>query len=129
MTAPAKTITVACRLPNGLVITWPTAADGARTDKTKTVVLRGTNSNPEAILLPNGKGQRYALTHGVDEEWFEAWAKEHPDYAPLTSGMIFTHSKDVVGKAKELAGERHGLDGLDPDKPSPGITKMDKAEA
>ncbi len=106
----AGTVTVGCKLPNGLHLDH----GGKR------VTLKGINSS--SVL--NGHG----ITHGVDKDFFEAWMKAHKDDAPVKSGLIFAHASEssVRDEAKEKEKSKSGFERLDPDKPAPGIKKADK---
>ena len=101
-----STVTVACKLPNGLVLDIP----GAKAP----VVLNGAN-HPEAIA---GHG----LTE-VDADFWAAWTKLYSDFQPLTKEMIFAQGSErsAAAKAKERKDEKSGLEGLDPEKPAAGI--------
>lgn len=95
------TVTVACKLPNGIVLDIPGAPP---------VTLRGAN-HPEAIA-----------DHGLTEvpvDFWEAWTKLYPDFQPLTKEMIFAQSteRNAESKAKERKEEKSGLEGLDPKAP------------
>lgn len=102
-----STVTVACKLPNGLILDIPGA---------KSITLMGSN-HPDAIA---GHG----LTE-VDAAFWEAWTKLYPDFQPLKKELIFAQSgeRSAVSKAKERKGEKSGLEGLDPDKPGKGLER------
>lgn len=105
----AGTVTVGCKLPNGLHLDH----NGKR------VTLNGTNSGN----LIGGHG----LTV-VDKDFFDAWLAGHKDYAPVKAGLIFAHANEnnARAEAKEKEKNKSGLEGLDPEKPAPGIKKADK---
>lgn len=100
-------ITVGCKLPNGLHLDH----GGKR------VTLKGSNS----ALVIGGHG----ITEGVDKDLFDAWMAAHKDYQPVKAGLIFAHDKkaNVEAEAKEKATNKSGFEGLNPDKPMPGILK------
>lgn len=99
-------VTVACKLPNGVIMDIPGAKEP--------VVLNGAN-HPEAIA---GHG----LTE-VDADFWEAWSKLYADFQPLKKEMIFAQGSErsATSKAKERKDEKSGLEGLDPDKPAPNV--------
>lgn len=99
-------VTVACKLPNGVIMDIPGAKEP--------VVLNGAN-HPDAIA---GHG----LTE-VDADFWEAWSKLYADFQPLKKEMIFAQGSErsATSKAKERKDEKSGLEGLDPDKPAPGV--------
>lgn len=99
------TVTVACKLPNGLVLDLPDRPP---------VVLKGAN-HVDAVA---GHG----LTE-VDSGFWEAWTKLYADFLPLKKEMIFAQNteRSAVAKAKERKDEKTGLEGLDPEKPGKGI--------
>ena len=103
-----STVTVACKLPNGLILDIPGAPS---------VTLKGAN-HPEAIA---GHG----LTEVAADFW-EAWTKLYPDFQPLKKELIFAQGgeRSAISKAKERKGEKSGLEGLDPDKPGKGLERV-----
>ena len=102
------TVTVGCKLPNGLII----ELDEQR------VVLNGANSS----ALIGGFG----LTE-VNEALFKAWLEKHKDYEPVKQGLIFAQEKpaNAQAEAKDKAKLKSGFEGLDPKKPAEGIEPMD----
>lgn len=103
-------VSVACKLPHGLNV----AVDNA------VVTLLGTNSD-SAI-------GGYGITDNVDKEFMDEWLKRNADHPAVKNELIFINTKnaDTKAKAKDLKENKNGLEGLDPDKPAPGITKADK---
>jgi hypothetical protein len=101
----AVQITVGCKLPNGLHLD----VGGVR------VSVKGTN----ASSLVGGHG----ITPGVDKAFFDAWLAVHKDSAVVKKGLIFAHEKEnsAQAMAKERARNKSGLEGIDPNKPAPGI--------
>lgn len=104
-----STVTVACKLPNGLILDIPGAKEP--------VLLNGAN-HPDAIA---GHG----LTE-VPADFWEAWTKQYPDFQPLKKELIFAQGgeRSAISKAKERKGEKSGLEGLDPDKPGKGLERV-----
>jgi len=96
------TVTVACKLPNGLVLDLP--------DAKSPIVLKGAN-HVDAIA-------GFGLTD-VPIEFWEAWVKLYADFVPLKKELIFaqTTAKNTAAKAKEHKGAKTGLEGLDPNNP------------
>ena len=99
----AETVTVGCKLPNGLIL----EQGGYK------VELNGSNSS----LVVGG----YGLTGNVDKEAFEAWLAVHADQPYVRKELVFAQAK-----ANENASEKTGLEGLDQNNPAPGIEKADK---
>lgn len=101
-------ITVACKLPHGLVIKAGS----------KSATLAGANSS----RIIGG----YGLT-AVDKDLFEAWSREFAQFPPLKNGLIFAHdsASKAEGKAAEQADVKTGLEPLSLDAPALGV----KAEA
>jgi hypothetical protein len=102
-------VTVGCKLPNGLHL------DHAG----KRVTLNGTNSTE----IIGGHG----LTL-VDKEFFDAWYETHREYPAVKQGLIFAHDKEgsTRAEAKEKASNKSGFEGINPEKPGHGVTKLDK---
>lgn len=97
-------ITVACKLPHGLVLT----VGG------KSVTLAGSNSS----RIIGG----YGLT-SVDKDFFDAWSKEFASFVPLKNGLIFAQDSGAKaeGQAREQADLKSGLEPLDIEKPAKGV--------
>ncbi|MDE2442352.1 MAG: hypothetical protein KGP14_15150 [Betaproteobacteria bacterium] len=98
------TLTVACKLPNGLKLTH----------KDVTVELAGSN----------GADGAFGLTPGVDADWFNDWlATDGKDFAPVTSGVLFAQPTPdkAVDAAKERADVKTGQEPIDPANPGDKI--------
>lgn len=104
------TITVACKLPNGLVLNL---------GDTK-VVLKGARDR-EAVA-------GFGLTE-VDEGFWSTWTTQHKDFVPLKKGMIFAQPKaaSAAAEAKEKKDIKTGLEGMDPERPGANL-KPEKYE-
>jgi hypothetical protein len=112
------TITVGCKLPHGLII----EVDG------HAVTLNGKNSS-------NVIGG-YGLTEGVDKDFFGKWMSANRDSAAVKNGLIFAQDRadSARSEAKERKGVKNGTEGIDPNKPAPGVepteeTKRELAKA
>lgn len=105
--ATGDVVFVGCKLPNGLLLQVGHEA----------VEIAGANSSE----LVGG----YGLTP-VPKDFWEAWVAEHRSYEPLRNDLIFVQGKkdDAKAQAKEQA-ETKGIEGVNPDKPSPGAKKAD----
>jgi hypothetical protein len=103
--ASTKTVTVGCKLPNGLHLDLK-ANDGA----TSRVTLKGANDS----RIVGGFG----LTENVSAEFMERWLKKNAKHPAVVGGAIFIHSD--MRSAESLAKERRdlttGLDAIDPVK-------------
>lgn len=105
----AETLTVGCKLPNGLIV----EQDGY------TVQLNGGNS----ANIVGG----YGLTEGVDKDSFEKWLSIHKDQPYVKNELVFAQAKanSAAAKAVENAEVKSGLEGLSQEKPMAGI-EVDK---
>lgn len=108
----AGTVTVGCKLPHGIHLD---IGD-------KRVTLNGAHS--AAIIGGHG------ITENVDKDHFEAWMIMYKDHPAVKAGYIFAHDKanNTAAQAKERAKEKTGFEGLNPEKPMPGIEKADVKE-
>lgn len=99
------TVTVACKLPNGLNLGKLHGADQPD------VILRGTNHH----LAVGG----YGLTHGVDADAFAKWLKDHSFMHAVKNNLIFAHEKPAGARAMagEMADVKSGLEPLNGDNP------------
>lgn len=106
----ASTVIVMCKLPTGIILDMPNPDGGPD----RTVRLNGAN-HPEAVL---GAGLTY-----VDAEFWAAWRERNKGFDPLETGAIWAAERegDAKAQAKEMKGHKTGFEGLDPDKPMPGV--------
>lgn len=117
------TVTVACKLPGGLHLDMPG----------RPRVTIGGTALPVGVVLDAHQQKRmqsinfgYALTPGVDEEFWEAWLEDHKTMDIVQRRMIFAYEKpnDTRAAARECEGEKSGLEPMDPDKPGKGLEKV-----
>ena len=124
----AETVVVASKLQLGLqlqlqqpyTITEEVFGGGVREitryHKTgKTVVINGCaidRGGPSDKQLVGG----FALTHGVDKGFWDAWVSQHQGFPPLEKGEIFAYERvsTVTGEAKDKENLRTGGEPLDP---------------
>jgi hypothetical protein len=106
-------VTVACKLPNGLIL----ELDGVRVELAGPAVAWG--------VPPRDVGG-YALTHGVDADFFVRWMSVYKDYTPVKRGLIFACAKpqDAEARAREMKDEKSGLEPLNPENPGPGLERV-----
>src|SRR5580765_5333748 len=108
------TVTVACKLPNGLQL---------ELEGKPRVIIKGT-SVPYGAPTHDVGG--YALTPNVDADFFNEWQAKYKDYVPVKRGLIFAYTKpqDATARAMEMRDEKSGLEPIDPDKPGPGLERV-----
>lgn len=137
----SQTVTVACRLPHGLMIEVidpavfndldPKMGVRARpVDPEKQFRINGC-ARPVGVPLPDDAPQvvsGFALTPGVPADLWDAWLDQNKAAPFVKAGLIFAHAKsgDTVAQAREGKKLRSGFEGLDPDEPAPGIKRDDK---
>ncbi|GAN69296.1 hypothetical protein [Acetobacter orleanensis] len=102
-----STVTIGCKLPNGLIL----SLGAARHE------LAGTR----ASAVVGG----YGLTP-VPAEFWAAWSRAYADFPPLKNGLIFAQNtvEKATGQAREQATLRTGTEPLNPATPAPGITPV-----
>ena len=134
----AATVTVACKMPNGLRLRvyrmveqyeqapgGPRRADVARQVGDE-VVVRGCavpfGEMPEYAIIGG-----YALTPGVPRDFFEEWLRQNRDNPIVVRNLIFAHElrDHVEGRAREQANLRTGLEPVDPANPPQGFRRME----
>jgi hypothetical protein len=142
----AGSITVACKIPNGLILRnfnmvedhEPVLGGGTRAYKKAVQVGEPVKINGPAT--PHGQAPLvtivggYALTQGVDEEFFNKWIEDNKTHPAVVNRLIFAHSKPemVTGAAKENEKRTSGLEGINPDgdaRVSKSVRKMDNKVA
>jgi len=70
-----QTVTVGCKLPNGIVLHLGE----------KEQLINGSNSS----VVIGGHG----ITEGVDKEFFDAWVEKNASLKFVKEGLIFAHEK------------------------------------
>jgi hypothetical protein len=139
----ADTVTVCCKLPNGLVLRtytmepWVDMLVGGVAKETK--IARRTEEeyvlNGYAIKFDDlrrghvpehGIVGGYGLTTGVPKDFWERWVKQNEKNPLVTNELVFAHGDELSArsKAKENSGIRSGLEAIDPEKPyltAPGM--------
>jgi hypothetical protein len=145
------TVTVACKVPNGLILrTWkmedttePLFGGGERTIKNgkafqvgEDVVIHGSALNP--LTLRAGELPEYphvggfALTHGVPADFWELWREQHADHPAVKNGLIFAYASQdaAAGAARDRKDLVSGFEGIDPDDPAKrtGIRAVTKGD-
>ncbi len=100
-----NTVTVGCKLPNGLVI---------EVDD-RSAVLNGANSSE----IIGGHG----ITEHVDADLFREWMKRHADRDMVKNGFVFAHEKgkNTKAEAQEKAGNKTRLEPIVPDNKGNGV--------
>lgn len=132
------TVTVACKLPNGLLLrvfqmvdsNEPVMGGGWRDVKRaepfgEQVHIKGyaLPANMQGIGLHVGG---YALTPNVDADFWELWLNQNRDADYVRNGLIFAHEKkaDAIAESKEKAQVWDGMGPLIPTKA--GSTTRDR---
>lgn len=107
----AKTVTVGCKLPNGLVCEMGKFGD----EDYKSVTLNGANS----AVVHGG----YGITDGVDESFWNAWKKKHARLSFVQKGLVFAVGDIASARdhALDLSALKTGLEPLDPMKKVTGL--------
>jgi hypothetical protein len=123
----ANLVTVACKVPNGLLLRnfkmmpareqTPTGyRDVEKAEQVgDTVLINGPaalfGQVPEYTIVAG-----YALTPNVGKEFFDEWLRQNADHAAVKADLIFAHSNRAVvsDRAKEQKAVRSGLEPLDP---------------
>jgi len=138
----SQTVTVACRLPHGLMIEVVDPSVFQKDKDGNTIVVQrpieegarirvNGNARPVGVPLPDDAPQvvsGFALTPGVPADLWDAWLDQNKAAPFVKAGLIFAHAKsgDTVAQAREGKKLRSGFEGLDPDEPAPGIKRDDK---
>jgi hypothetical protein len=123
----AETLTVACKMPQGIIarvfemvdFDEPVMGGGVRTVQRARQL--GDPVTIKGFAVPQGHENNapggYALTYGVDAEFFNKWLEQNAETAMIKKGLIFAMSRtdSATSKAKEQAKLKSGLDRLDPE--------------
>ena len=130
------TVTVACNLPNGLILRlfdWiddrsnPPDKDGKRQkiaiqsrDKRKQPVrLHGWavpwQARPKFMIIAGKQGSMYALTTGVDREFWKQWLEQNHESPVVTERMVYAMDNEREATQEALGnGVKSGLEPIDP---------------
>lgn len=102
--ASTTTVTVGCKLPNGLVCELGKFGD----EDYKAVTLKGANDSS----VVGG----YGLTPGVDAAFWDAWKKKHARLKFVKDGQVFALGDIASARdhAIDLSALKTGLEPLDP---------------
>lgn len=126
-----RTVTVACNLPNGLILRLFKWVDDRGSppdkhgDRPKIAVPDGTKQ-PVRIngwAIPFGKTPRfivaggYALTTGVDKDFWDTWVEQNKGASYLEEKMVFAMPTPHEAEQEAVQhGRKSGFEPLDPDK-------------
>ncbi|MDG4906026.1 hypothetical protein P9228_06130 [Mesorhizobium sp. WSM4898] len=141
----STTVTVACKLPHGLVLRLhemveqnePTAGGSFRKVKRaqvigQPVVLKGylRRFDRRKEPAPMAQDSSYALTHGVDADFFKKWLEQNKDLDAVRNNLVWAHTETdmVEGFIKEHEAQKSGLEPIDPNNLPRGIQPY-KADA
>ena len=123
----SKTVTVACKLPSGLILRAFDMKDDREASPMGTRDIKVARQRGEAVKLNGfamaiGKSPQhqitggYGLTSGVDAEFFNQWLKDNADSAIVKNGLVFATASDhdTMKEAKGNADVKSNLEPLDP---------------
>jgi hypothetical protein len=117
MAATANTVTVACKLPHGLILSVTDQSGMERKHR-----LNGSRlpyGKDGAQIQRNDVSSGYGLTYGVDSDFFAKWLDENKGARFVKEGLIFAAAKSdsVRDETKDLtAHTRTGLEPIDIEK-------------
>lgn len=138
-----ETITVACKLPHGLVLRLFDMVDGNEAvagggfkvikraqPRPEVVVLNGYLTQHKGSSIPIASPlSSYALTHGVSKDFFDRWIDENKELDLVKNGLVIAHAKDTAGAAREYKGTTNGLEPINPEKLTGKIKTYSKEDA
>jgi len=134
------TVTVACKMPNGLVLRiyrpierdQPVMGGGVQKETIhieygKRYFIRGVaypfGEQPRGVITDSG----YALTPNIPEDFWDEWLRQHAETELVQNNLIFAHSRqvDVEAIAKEYEKQKSGLEPIDPQNLPREVKKYD----
>lgn len=132
-------VTVACKIPNGLILQLSQLVDTAEvTPQGYRTIKKAQPIGPQVHIAgysaPFMAAARapivcgYALTRGVDADFWEAWLNQNHDADCVRNGLIFAHEKtaDTRAQAKEQRAVTDNQGPLVPDTDRRIPTKRNK---
>lgn len=103
--AAAKTLSIGCKLPNGLHLDLKDNSGE---------LVRHTLNGANATRIIGG----YGITHNIPADFMAGWLKKNAKHPAVVKGLIFTHTDAI--SAESIAKERReavsGLEPIDPIK-------------
>jgi len=125
MATKKSLVTVACKVPNGLLLRVFKMVPAREQTPTGYRDIEKAEQLGDIIKIngpavPFGQAPEYsivggyALTANVDKEFFEAWFHQNEDHAAVRSGLIFAHGNLAMlsDRAKEQKEVLSGLETL-----------------
>lgn len=140
----SNTVTVACKLPHGLrlrlhdMVDVSEAMAGGGSRKVQraqvrgeSVLIKGYLEKYDPKLPPAARGSSFALTHGVDKDFWDAWVKQNSTLDAVKNGLIFASDKadTVEAMVREGRDLRSGLEPVDPSNLPKGIATYSREAA
>jgi hypothetical protein len=146
-----ETVTVACKHPHGLILRLFKMADvqeplpggGTKTVQRaqplpQQITIRGYAQKYDPALPPAAKGSKFALTEGVDKEFFEEWLRQNHDHHMVVNKLIWSYAnakgegandrRNLKAKAGELRDVKCGLEPIDPKSLKGRLTTADEQQ-
>jgi hypothetical protein len=129
MSNTGTTITVACKIPNGVILRL-----GRKVERTEPVVMTGgvrvvTEWQPTGHTIELKGPRRFPgqsreqetaafLNHGIDADAWECWLADNLESPMILNKQIFAHVKadHAAGMAADYKDIRSGLESLDPQR-------------
>ena len=91
------TVTVACRVPNGVELQlvrqelWPESSTEKRAIRCGNVVRIAGPRSPEADV-----GRPFVTTKGVDKEFWDAWLAQNKGHPAVASGALHATTDEAA---------------------------------
>lgn len=137
------TVTVGCKLPNGLylrafrMVTRTEAVLGGGVREYQIAEPIGEPVKINGYAAPFGMAPDapisggYALTSGIDEDLWNSWLEANKDSDLVRNNLIFASGRadHAQGRGREQAALRSGLEPLDPNNLPKGIETANKKAA
>lgn len=138
-------VTVACKLPHGVRLrTFNMEKDrepvmGGGTREVKKAVWDGREFVIKGVAAPAGMAPKarmmggFALTPGVDKDFWEAWLAQNKESDMVKNGLIFAQTQgdraSLRDNVKDHVKQRSGLEPIDPNNlPVKGIEQADEMD-
>lgn len=133
--ATGDTVTVGCKLPNGLtlrVFDWHSYEEPNSGGKMRKIArqrveagehtLNGNVFSMEALQsgdITHRVAGGFGITTGVPRDFWDLWMEQNKGTQIVREGLVFAYESEqgAVSKAREYEGLRSGLEPIDPDRP------------
>jgi hypothetical protein len=137
VTRAFETVTVGCKIPNGLILRLFRPAEVLEQTRDGLMKVKMAEPTGEQVVLngsrypgkPDEDERPYIIMHGVaftpdvSKDFWDTWLEQNKATDMVKRGLVFAraHDSDLRSQAAEMREVKSGLEPIDPDKPGARI--------